>query len=55
MTLDAFLYQMQRFEEDVAQHPKEMAAFAEQVKLLNNLELLQRDLATLAQTLRGKG
>jgi hypothetical protein len=52
MDADRFLYEMRRWEEDIAEHPQELAAFANQTRMLNNLERLQRDLAVLADVLK---
>lgn len=44
---------MQRYEEEVAQHPDMLKEWALQEKLLHNLEGLQREIDLLAEVLRG--
>lgn len=51
MNADTFIYEMQRWEEVIAEHPQQLAEFANQTNLLNYLEGLQRDIERLAQTL----
>jgi len=51
MNADTFIYEMQRWEEVIAEHPDKLAEFANQTNLLNYLEGLQRDIDRLAKTL----
>lgn len=48
---NAFFYEMQRWEEIIAEHPQQLAEFANQERMVVNQERLQRDLGILAQTL----
>jgi hypothetical protein len=52
MNADTFIYEMQRWEEVIAESPEMLAEFANQTRLLDNLEGLQRDIDHLAKTLR---
>jgi hypothetical protein len=52
MNADTFIYEMQRWEEVIAESPEMLAEFANQTRLLDNLEGLQRDIDQLAKTLR---
>lgn len=52
MNADTFIYEMQRWEEVIAENPQMLAEFANQTRLLDNLEGLQRDIDQLAKTLR---
>lgn len=52
MNADTFIYEMQRWEEVIAENPEMLAEFANQPRLLDNLEGLQRDIDHLAATLK---
>jgi hypothetical protein len=52
MNADTFIYEMQRWEEVIVEHPGMLAEFAVQTRLLDNLEGLQRDIDQLAATLK---
>lgn len=52
MNADTFIYEMQRWEEVIAESPEMLAEFANQTRLVDNLEGLQRDIDHLAATLK---
>ena len=54
MNADAFLHQMQRYEEEVALQPDTLRACATREELITSLERFERELDKLIRVLRGE-
>jgi hypothetical protein len=53
MNADAFIHQMQRYEEEIALQPDTLRSSAAREELINSLERFERELDLLIAALRG--